>query len=521
MTVRRVDRIALAIALVALAYLFFLQSVLASRVIDGTRYFWLDDDMMISMRYGRNLAEGHGLVWNPGDRVEGYTNFLWTVLMAGVHLTRVSDAHAAVAVRVVGYVLLGASFGLGLQLLRLFAPRPRFAGPLLLVCMFMCPDVVLWSAWGFEQSLLTFLTLLFLVRFMTRGPEPLGMLALALVPLTRGDGVFVYAAFGLCALFMTSRRRATFVWLAVALLPTVGHLVFRRLYYGDWLPNTYYLKVHGLEAVRARGWAYGRAFLLDYRLLIALGMGSSLAVLRRDRRGVVLFVMVPATVVYVLTTGGDMYGFFRFFAHLMPVLFVFATAGLATLARGKVGQLVWGVVLFVVAVPLLDPFKRLVSRATNGDPDRQVQVAMLLKKNALPDSKTAVFCAGIVPYFTRLPVIDMLGKSDRHIAHLPAFPGSMIGHGKVDPDYTLGQNPDLVVTCSTNVGQAERVQPGAQTHDPMVRFVSAASFRDRYLSYPIMEKYLLAETSVYTHAGSKEAHRRSWTETIEVGPSPF
>ena len=55
----------------------------------------------------------------------------------------------------------------------------------------------------------------------------------------------------------------------------------------------------------------------------------------------------------------------------------------------------------------------------------------------------------------------------------------------------------------------------------MVRFVSAASFRDRYLSYPIMDNYLLAETSVYTHAESKEANRRNWTEKIEVGPSPF
>ncbi|MCB0243221.1 MAG: hypothetical protein KDI12_07395, partial [Anaerolineae bacterium] len=41
----------------------------ASISIDGVRYFWLDDDQMISMRYARNLAEGHGLVWNPGERV--------------------------------------------------------------------------------------------------------------------------------------------------------------------------------------------------------------------------------------------------------------------------------------------------------------------------------------------------------------------------------------------------------------------------------------------------------------------
>ena len=521
MTVRRIDTIVLALALLALAYLFYVQTMFASRVIDGTRYFWLDDDMMISMRYGRNLAEGRGLVWNAGDRVEGYTNFLWTIVMAGVHLTGVSDARAAVAVHVVNYGLLGGSFALCLRLLRIFAPRPRLAGPLLLVSMFMCPDVVLWSTWGFETSLLTFLSLVFLVRLFTRGPDWLGFGALALIPLTRGDGVYVYAAYGLCALYVASARRKTLLWLAVALLPTVAHFAFRRMYYGDWLPNTYYLKVHGVEAIRARGWAYGRAFLLDYRMLLALAGGSALAILRRDRRGIVVFVMVPSTVAYVLTTGGDMYGFFRFFAHVMPLVFVFAAAGMATLVRGRIGQLVWGTLLFIVAVPLLDPFKRLMSRATNGDPDRQIQVAMIVKKNALPGSKTAVFCAGIVPYFTRLPVIDMLGKSDRHIARLRAFPGSMVGHGKVDPDYTLAQNPDLVVTCGTSNAAADRVVLGAQTYDPMVRFVSAASFKERYLGSPILDNYLLQETAVYTYPESKEFERRTWTGRIVVGPPAF
>lgn len=41
----------------------------ASISIDGVRYFWLDDDQMISMRYARNLAEGHGLVWKDRKSV--------------------------------------------------------------------------------------------------------------------------------------------------------------------------------------------------------------------------------------------------------------------------------------------------------------------------------------------------------------------------------------------------------------------------------------------------------------------
>src|SRR6266404_6223228 len=40
------------------------------------------DDAFISFRYARNLVEGHGLVFNPGERVEGYTNFVWVLLAA-------------------------------------------------------------------------------------------------------------------------------------------------------------------------------------------------------------------------------------------------------------------------------------------------------------------------------------------------------------------------------------------------------------------------------------------------------
>ena len=52
--------------------------------LDGAQVFTLFDDGMISMRYARMLVEGFGLVWNPGEYVEGYTNPLWTLVMAAV-----------------------------------------------------------------------------------------------------------------------------------------------------------------------------------------------------------------------------------------------------------------------------------------------------------------------------------------------------------------------------------------------------------------------------------------------------
>ena len=48
-------------------------------------YFpYIVDDTFIALRYARNLVDGHGLVFNPGQRVEGYSNFLWVVLEAGL-----------------------------------------------------------------------------------------------------------------------------------------------------------------------------------------------------------------------------------------------------------------------------------------------------------------------------------------------------------------------------------------------------------------------------------------------------
>jgi hypothetical protein len=51
-----------------------------SFLIAQERYFSLFDDAMVAMRYAKNLADGFGLRWNPGEPpVEGYTNLLWTL----------------------------------------------------------------------------------------------------------------------------------------------------------------------------------------------------------------------------------------------------------------------------------------------------------------------------------------------------------------------------------------------------------------------------------------------------------
>ena len=76
--------------------------------IDGKRYFCLFDDAMISMRYAWNFSHGAGLVWNAGERVQGYTNLLMTLIMSLATLIFDKSA-AALAIQI-----LGVGFMLGI-----------------------------------------------------------------------------------------------------------------------------------------------------------------------------------------------------------------------------------------------------------------------------------------------------------------------------------------------------------------------------------------------------------------------
>src|SRR5207248_3235995 len=94
--------------------------------VGGRTYFSLFDDAMISMRYARNLAHGAGLVWNAGQHpVEGYTNSLWTVWMAVLHLTGVSDAKASLLVMLSGAAILVANLFVVRAIVETLAPGGR------------------------------------------------------------------------------------------------------------------------------------------------------------------------------------------------------------------------------------------------------------------------------------------------------------------------------------------------------------------------------------------------------------
>lgn len=518
LTPRRVRLVAGLTGAVVVGWLFYEHAWDASLSIDGVRYFWLDDDQMISMRYARNLAEGQGLVWNPGEYVEGYTNLLWVLVMAAVHALGASDMHASLYVLGVSFVLHVGMLWLSLRLLAVFLPSARAAAVLLVAGLVLSMDITYWSVNGFETTLLAVLQLGFLVALFTHGEGWRVWLTLGLVTLVRSDGVHVWAGDALLAVMLSKDRPRTLRYLALTLVPVAAHFGWRRVYYGDWLPNTYYLKSVGLPDKTWTGVLYVGRFLRRYGAVLAIAAGAAAVYARTDRRALALFTTVLATLGYSVVVGGDNFQECRFFAHTLPVVWVFASAAGAILMTQPLGR--WG--LYAALATNLVPHRAphaIHAASANGMADHQVVVGVMLREQALPSSTVAVIPAGFVPYFSRLRAHDMLGKTDAHIARLPYVPFGLLGHGKYDPEYSFGRNPDLVVSCGSRASVGSAPRSLAELEHPEADYalsiLASPPFRQRYLPYRIESPWLGGRSQIYTHAASPEFGRRAgWRDPI-------
>lgn len=438
----------LALAFVTLACAATVRT--ASVRVDGTRYFFLDDDQMISMRYARNLAEGHGLVWNPGERVEGYTNPGWTLVMAGLHVLPLPDAKMPVAVKAVAWLLACWVLLLAERLTRLLVPNDGTAVVFVLLTLSLSRDLLVWAANGFDTTLLTAVSLWVVVRLVEEraaAPRLLTYVALGLLPIIRSDAFYVWAGVALLGWGISDRRRVVLPWLAASLALPAMHLVVRHAYYGAWLPNTYYVKVSGVRGQLASGLAYLKGYVAEYAVLLPIAAAGLWT--RRARGLSWLAWPIVAGLCYIPIVGADMYPGTRFLAYTLPLLLVLAAAGVEALCRDSAGAR--GVILgamgagVVFAAGVNGPSQFFTLASGNGMPVQSLVAALTVEKNTAPDATIAVVAAGVAPYFSHRPALDLMGLTDPRVSHTGAHPGAPIGHAKYDVDYTLGRRPDVLL----------------------------------------------------------------------------
>lgn len=331
----------------AFALLYGVVVLSSSAVIGGRRSFTLFDDAMISMRYGRNLAEGSGLVYNAGEQVEGYTNLLWTIVMAGVHLV-VSDVHrTSLVVSAIGIVVLCAQLHLVARLTRA-ATEVRWAPWLAMVTVGVNYALVFWTLRGMEVGLVGLLVL-GAIAVTHLWPEwsdrrrgiTLAALLLAAV-FTRDDAlvpVAVVLLFAVLALPAERRRRGLVLAAAAVGVTLALRVGVRWALYGELLPNTYVLKVSGVprELLLERG-AASVALLCTFGLAVPLAL--AVLGLRSSAIARTCAAVVAVQLLYSVGVGGDAWEYFgfanRFAATATAPLAIAAVLGLVAAREGRV-----------------------------------------------------------------------------------------------------------------------------------------------------------------------------------------
>ena len=440
--------------------------------------FTLVDDAYISLRYAWQWVNGAGIVWQPGDRVEGYTNFLQVALLAlGMRL----GVDGEIAAYIIGWTTGLASIVVAFLLARaVSAAAGLWAGGVAALLLGASPHFAFWSVSGLETPLflLLCLTSLWLLACTLIAPDSIARAlllggALAGAAMTRPDGLLLTGAvtttMGL-ALWRASARRRSIARALVAALAVFsviygGYFLWRLTYYGQLWPNTFYAKVgSGPEQIK-RGASYAWSQLqITGGFPLVLGAILSFAPLSRrhgdaERYRATLRLTTRAAMAgfglmylaYLIYIGGDHFGA-RMALSVIVMLTILSAAAIVEFAAAlrsanapaSIPALL--VVLFCgMTLYFTDPAR---TNYWSFSPTQRSwkRLGLWLRENAPAQSLIAVDVAGAVPYFSQLRSIDMFGLNDAHIAHLdmPEMGKGEPGHEKYDPAYVYSRNPDYI-----------------------------------------------------------------------------
>ena len=242
----------------------------------GWRRRWVTEDAFIILRIVRHLLDGHGPVFNVGERVEANTSALWVGLLAAAGAVARLFSPASPPLEWIAAALGLLCSALGLWAATVAAARRSHHGGArgLLLPTGAFVVVALAPFWDFATSGLETglifawlgLSALAVARLSDRsggdgqGPPWPAALLVGLGPLVRPDLAILAAALFAVLLVLTARgvRDVLVLGAAAAALP-LAYQVFRMGYYAALVPNTAIAKEGG-----AARWGQGVLYLLDF-----------------------------------------------------------------------------------------------------------------------------------------------------------------------------------------------------------------------------------------------------------------
>lgn len=422
-------------------------------------YRWLCDDAYISFRYAKNLVEGHGLVFNPGERVEGYTNFLWTLLTAGAIGLGLDPGQFALVMSMLSF---GVALLISDRLCRRLAPSgttPFF--PVAAVMLGLNYTFASFATSGLETMFAATLMIAAIERATVKRPLVAGFLGIAAV-LSHPDHAILYATLGALIFFDRAYRPGFIRYVVPFVVIYLPYFAWRYSYYGDFFPNTFYAK-----SASSVYFSQGGLYLListlacgAWGIIPASLLGAWFT--RYSLLGRFMVTGVPLYLVYVAKVGGDfMLG--RLLCSVLPPAAILAELGIRYLIvkNHRVSAIVVMIIscVVVIRVKVIKPWEKFwyvadersyyrlesfspISVATQYTKWAETFIRNFKEQGIRP--KIAVACVGIIGYETMLPLIDTFGLTDRRIAHMPISHRGRPGHEKFAQEaYLFSRDADL------------------------------------------------------------------------------
>ncbi|MEE2923629.1 MAG: hypothetical protein VX619_02510 [bacterium] len=443
------------------------------------------DDAYITLRYANNWISGHGLVWNEGEFVQGYTNFLYLIIISTLGYLGLDLVFAARLISITAYVATAILLWYCGYLFK--SQYCKDLRHLPVVIFMTSASVIVWTLGGLETVVFGFFILVgsstFLFSFENKH-SGLGFLCsgvfFGFAFLTRPDGIlfigvtsaFLFWSYLKClyqkgdvssGIFQGSRVSASrklalylIMFLVGCFLTMSPYIVWQVSYYGDFVPNTFYAK-SGIpfELKCNNGIYYFLNYLTSFPfflILICILLVDRYYKSLSDFRLNYLVMLILAYLGFIVfIAGGDHMQSFRMMAPIVPLISIILTYLLSSFGENTTSKNLI-ISFFVISLS----FMQIFSPELNPQEEDLASfygtiVGKYISSEWNRDALIALNTAGSTPYYAPSHrFIDMLGLNDsviarRNITSITVPWQSTPGHFKGDGDYVLSRNPDFII----------------------------------------------------------------------------
>lgn len=455
-----------------------------------THSFYLSgiaEDSHITFRFAQNWALGHGPLWNLSEApVEGYTNFLWVAVSALI-IYLDWDLFSVATVMGISVSLITIELTRRFSLNYLDCNKLTALVPALFLAL--SGPMATWASSGMETNifgLMLFSACYYFVGYWREQKQfqlNLAFTFILLATLLRPEGLMVFCLMiGMSVILSLNQVKRIahnhLLPLLLYVIPFSLYFIWRLDFFGDPLPNTFYVKTGGGIDQYLRGGQYLANFSVYYLLplmapmllaLVKLGLPKwqgnlTIESLRqfalKHSALFICFVILAVYLTYILYVGGDYMAMYRFLVPLLPLLYIFMAPVIHAVwaSESQLNKNYQPLILSIILAALLTGIHSTpIEEELFPKPGRQHghyrgvvterwHVARLsligqyfdgIKKDS--SESLATRAIGAIAYYADMDIHDMSGLTDTNISHkkMKGMGKGWAGHEKMDIDYSF------------------------------------------------------------------------------------